>query len=68
MKYIVIYEKGKSSWGAYVPDLPGCGVSADTKEEVQLLIKEAIQFHIEGLKEAGEEIPESSHFVETINI
>ena len=68
MKYTVIFEKGPTSWGAYAPDLPGCGVAAETQEEAGQLIKEAIQFHIKGLQKAGEKIPEPSHFAEVISI
>ncbi len=57
MQYTVVLEKGESSYGAFVPDLPGCIAAATTKEEALKLIKEAIEFHIEGLKEEGEEIP-----------
>ena len=48
MRYVVIVEEGQSSFGAYVPDLPGCVAVADTKEEVLELIQEAIEFHLEG--------------------
>ena len=51
MKYAVIVEEGESSFGAHVPDLPGCVAVADTKADVLKLIPEAIQFHIEGLRE-----------------
>lgn len=57
MRYLVVVEKGASSCGAYVPDLPGCVAAADTKDEVLILIKEAIEFHLEGLKEDGEPVP-----------
>lgn len=57
MKYVVIYEKGKNNYGAYVPDLPGCAVVGATLEEVQTLIVEAVEFHIEGLQEAGYAVP-----------
>jgi predicted RNase H-like HicB family nuclease len=60
MKYMVVIEKGKSSYGAHVPDLPGCVATAETREEVLRLIKEAIEFHIEGLREAGEPVPPPS--------
>lgn len=60
MRYIVIIEKGERGYGAHVPDLPGCIAVADTEEEVKHLIKEAIEFHIEGLREAGEPIPKPS--------
>ena len=57
MEYTVILEKGKSSYGAFVPDLPGCIATGESREETLSLIKEAIEFHIEGLKEDGEIIP-----------
>ena len=60
MDYVVIYEKGDSSYGAYVPDLPGCITVGDTLEEVQTLIQEAIEFHIEGLQEDGDDVPQPS--------
>lgn len=66
-KYMVVVEKGTGSWGAYVPDLPGCIAAGETRAEVLKLIEEAIEFHLEGLKEQGEPIPEplsSSELVE----
>lgn len=57
MKYTVVLEKGESSYGAFVPDLPGCIAAGDTKKETLDLIKEAIEFHIEGLREQGELVP-----------
>ncbi len=60
MKYMVIIEKGESGYGAYVPDLPGCIAAAETENEVRELIQEAIAFHIEGLIEAGEPVPQPS--------
>ncbi len=58
MKYTVVVEEGESSFGAFVPDLPGCVAVGATKEEALRLIKEAIEFHIEGLLEDGEQVPE----------
>ena len=58
MKYTVILEQGESSYGAFVPDLPGCIAAGETREETLRLIKEAIAFHIEGLKEDGRPVPE----------
>lgn len=60
MQYVVIFEKGENSYGAYVPDLPGCVAAAKTLDEVQVLIAEAIEFHIEGLREQGAVIPPPS--------
>jgi predicted RNase H-like HicB family nuclease len=68
MKYAVIIEEGENGFGAYVPDLPGCIAAADTKEEVKKLIHEAIEFHIEGLKEDGEPIPKPSSSIEFIEV
>jgi predicted RNase H-like HicB family nuclease len=60
MKYMVVIEKGESGYGAHVPDLPGCIAVGKSQEEVLRLIKEAIEFHIEGLRAAGEPIPPPS--------
>ena len=60
MKYMVIIEKGATSCGAYVPDLPGCIAVGDTESEVKGLIQEAISFHIEGLLEDAEPVPAPS--------
>ncbi len=68
MKYAVVIEKGENGYGAYVPDLPGCIAAADTKEEIKKLIHEAIEFHIEGLKENGEPIPKPASSIEFIEV
>jgi predicted RNase H-like HicB family nuclease len=68
MKYAVIVEEGDSSFGAHVPDLPGCVAVADTKAEVLKLIQEAIQFHIEGLREDGQPVPAASSSVEYVEV
>ena len=57
MQYLVVIEEGPTSFGAYVPDLPGCVAVGDTREEVTRLIHEAIEFHLEGMKEDGLPIP-----------
>lgn len=57
MEYLVVVEKGKTSYGAYVPDLPGCVAVAQTRREVLKLIREAIALHIEALRESGEPVP-----------
>jgi len=56
-QYLVVIEHEGDSWGAYCPDLPGLGVVAETREEVEGLIREAVPFHLEGLRDAGEAIP-----------
>ncbi len=57
-EYTVLYEQGPTSWGASVPDLPGCFAVGETFEEVQQLIREAIELYIEQLKADGTPIPE----------
>ena len=68
MQYTVILEKGETSFGAYVPDLPGCVAIGETEDEVRKLIKEAIEFHLEGLRESGEFIPQPNSKSELIEI
>lgn len=68
MRYVVIVEKGEHGYGAYVPDLPGCVAAAETKEEVLRLIREAIEFHLEGLREEGLPIPQPSSSSEYIEV
>ena len=68
MRYAVVIEKGPTSYGAYVPDLSGCVAVADTREEVMRLIQEAIEFHIDGLREDGQAVPPPSSSVELIEV
>lgn len=68
MRYAVIIEKGDKGFGAYVPDLPGCVAAGATRSEVVKLIQEAIEFHIEGLKDDGEPIPEATSTIEFVNV
>jgi predicted RNase H-like HicB family nuclease len=68
MKYMVVIEKGAASYGAHVPDLPGCIAVGQSREEVLGLIREAIELHIEGLKEAGEAVPMPSSVSEYVNV
>ena len=68
MQYLVIVEKGPTSYGAYVPDLPGCVAAADSRDEVLTLIREAIEMHIEGLREDGQPIPEPSSFSAVVDV
>lgn len=58
MRYTIVVERGPTSFGAYVPDLPGCVAAAETREEAVALIREAIGFHIEELQEQGLPVPE----------
>ncbi len=57
MRYMVVIEKGPSSYGAFVPDLPGCIAAGETEAEALALIAEAIQFHLEDIKAGGLKIP-----------
>ena len=57
MRYAIVIEKGPTSYGAYVPDLPGCVAVGKTAAEVKKLIAEAVPFHLEGLREDGLPIP-----------
>ncbi|HEV7425267.1 MAG TPA: type II toxin-antitoxin system HicB family antitoxin [Thermoanaerobaculia bacterium] len=68
MEYVVIVEQGDTSFGAYVPDLPGCVAVADTRDEAMELIREAIAIHIESLRENGELVPRPHSFIETIAV
>ena len=67
MRYTVVIEEGPTSFGAYVPDLPGCTAVAETRAEVVSLIREAVEGHLEVMREEGMEIPQpltTAEFVE----
>jgi predicted RNase H-like HicB family nuclease len=68
MTYLVILEQGSNSFGAYVPDLPGCAVVAETRDEALNLIREAISLHLQGLLEEGTPIPEPASSTEFIQV
>jgi len=68
MRCAVVIEKGANGFGAYAPDVPGCVAAAQTREEVVKLIQDAIEFHIEGLKEDGEPVPEPASSVEFVDV
>ena len=68
MRYLVVVEKGENGYGAHVPDLPGCIAVAKTKDEVLRLIREAIEFHIDGLREQGDSVPRPSSVAEVIEV
>lgn len=57
MRYAVVIEQSRTGVGAYVPDLPGCVAVAESEAEVRELIREAIELHLDALREDGEEIP-----------
>ena len=57
MRYLVVVEESQKSYGAYVPDLPGCVAAGESREEVLQLIQEAIELHVEDLKNSGQAVP-----------
>ena len=67
-RYMVVVERGETSWGAHVPDLPGCVAVGETREDVLHLIREAIELHIEGLKQDGLPVPGPSSEVEFVEV
>ena len=67
MRYAIVIEKGPTSFGAYVPDLPGCVAAAETKDELIHLIREAIDFHLDTMREEGLEVPAPSSSVEYVD-
>jgi len=68
MEYLVVIEEGAAGFGAHVPDLPGCIAAASSREEVIALIQEAIEFHIEGLKDQGDPIPRPSSTAHVVEV
>jgi predicted RNase H-like HicB family nuclease len=68
LNYVVVYEKSETGWAAYVPDLPGVVTTGGTKAEVRSLIREAIEFHLDGLKEDRLPISEPSAEAEVVSV
>lgn len=68
MRYLVVVEQGPTSYGAHVPDLPGCIAAGETKEEALALIREAIELHLEDLKNEGQPIPPPSSTGEVVEV
>ncbi len=68
MRYMVVIEHGEKSWGAHVPDLPGCIAVAKTRDEVLQLIRDAIDFHIESLRQDGLPVPSPSSESEFVEV
>lgn len=66
--YAVVIEKTGTGFGAYVPDLPGCVSTGGAIEETELNIREAIQFHLDGMREGGEPIPEPTTVTLSVEI
>jgi predicted RNase H-like HicB family nuclease len=67
-KYLIIIEKTDTGYSAYSPDLPGCASTGHTREEVEANMREAIQFHIDGLKQEGYEIPQPSTYSSYVDV
>jgi predicted RNase H-like HicB family nuclease len=67
MRYAIVIEKAGDNFSAYVPDLPGCIATADTVPELECEIREAIRFHIDGLKEDGTPVPAPSAIAEYVD-
>lgn len=68
MRYTVVIEQGPTSYGAYVPDLPGCIAAAESRPEVISLIREAIEFHLETLRDEGMPVPVPHSTAESVEI
>ncbi|SPE32706.1 conserved hypothetical protein [Acidobacteriia bacterium SbA2] len=68
MRYVVIIEKGASSFGAYVPDLPGCAAVGETREEALRLIRKAVDLHVSSMREHGDPLPEPTSSTEYVQV
>ena len=68
MRYAIVIEKAESNYSAYVPDLPGCISTGVTIGEVEANIREAIEFHIEGMRADGDEVPPPTSQVEYVDV
>ncbi len=67
-RYAIVFERADKNWGAYVPDLPGCISTGTTLEETKRNIREAIELHLEAMRDVGEAIPEPSTEVDSMEI
>ncbi|MGH8563621.1 MAG: type II toxin-antitoxin system HicB family antitoxin [Gammaproteobacteria bacterium] len=68
MRYAIVIEKAQDNYSAYVPDLPGCVATGATVDEVEAQIREAIEFHLDGLREDGAQVPQPSSRVEYVEV
>ena len=68
MRYAIVIEKAENNYSAYVPDLPGCIATGDSLEEVEVEIREAIEFHLEGLRQDGVPIPPPQSRVDYVDV
>jgi predicted RNase H-like HicB family nuclease len=67
-RYAIVIERVNANYSGYVPDLPGCVATGGTKEETESLLREAIELHLDGLREDGAVIPEPSSVVEYVDV
>ena len=68
MRYAIVIEKAENNYSAYVPDLPGCVATGATVEEVEAEIREAIEFHLEGMREDGDPFPPAQSKVDYVDV
>jgi predicted RNase H-like HicB family nuclease len=68
VKYNVVYERAPHNWSAYVPDLPGCIATGRTRADVERNIREAIELHLEAMREDGEHIPEPESYSQLVEV
>ena len=68
MRYAIVIEKAENNYAAYVPDLPGCVTTGETIEETEQQMREAIEFHIRGLREDGLPVPEPASKVNYVDV
>ena len=67
-RYAIVIEKGASNYSAYVPDLPGCVATGASVEETESLLREAIELHLDGMREDGLPIPPPTSLVEYVQV
>ncbi len=68
MRYAVVFERSETGYAAYVPDLPGCVTTGRTLDETKELIRDAIAFHLEGMREEGLPIPEPTSLADVVEV
>lgn len=68
MRWAIVIESGENNYAAYVPDLPGCVTTGETLDEVRAMMREAIEFHLDGMREDGDPIPEPSTRVTYVEV
>ena len=68
MQYVIVYEQTPNNWSAYVPDLPGCVAAGDTREETEMLIREAVALHVESLITHHEPVPPPGLWTGTVEV